>query len=170
MESVLSAFCLGDEVMYIGKTTQSLRQRFAGCRRPGSGQQPNIRVLVFAEPHQLDRGSVPIDLPAGLEDGLIERCLPPWDVLGAEGGAARRARTESRRLEDAACRRKTRSPANFRSRSARHISREDSSIPESRRVSIPAMPTTPVSSIWEAGKSGSHPLSIAGRTAMARSA
>jgi hypothetical protein len=41
--NALYAFVRGDAVQYIGKTTQSVRKRFAGYRNPGQGQRTNIR-------------------------------------------------------------------------------------------------------------------------------
>lgn len=41
VSNALYAFCLGEEVMYIGKTTQTLNKRLNGYRKPGSTQRTN---------------------------------------------------------------------------------------------------------------------------------
>ena len=93
--NALYAFVRGDEVQYVGKTTQGVRKRFAGYRNPGSGQATNIRcnarikdalakgdqvlVLVFTPISDLRYGDYDINLAAGLEDSLIKAFDPPWN-------------------------------------------------------------------------------------------
>ncbi|PTM39379.1 GIY-YIG nuclease family protein [Bosea sp. 124] len=93
--NALYAFVRGDVVQYIGKTTQSLRKRFAGYRNPGQGQRTNlrcnakirevlaagdeVRILVFTPIPDLRYGDYDINLAAGLEDALIKAFDPPWN-------------------------------------------------------------------------------------------
>ncbi|GGE52044.1 hypothetical protein GCM10007276_31400 [Agaricicola taiwanensis] len=93
--NALYAFVQGDQVRYIGKTTRSLRKRFATYCRPGISQSTNIRcnakikqalsagedvhIFVFTPISQLRYGEFEINLAAGLEDALIERFDPPWN-------------------------------------------------------------------------------------------
>ena len=43
VSNALYAFCRGEAVLYIGKTTQSLRKRLTGYCKPGKSQATNIR-------------------------------------------------------------------------------------------------------------------------------
>ncbi len=95
---VLYAFMLGDEVMYIGKSTMTLRKRMYGYERPGTSQRTNVRnnsyiheklegkqqIEVFVFPpleKQMYRGYT-INVAAGLEDSVIERFQPKWNISG----------------------------------------------------------------------------------------
>jgi hypothetical protein len=98
--NALYAFLLDDEVLYIGKTTRSIRRRFRTYCAPGSRQSTNIknnaniaqliaagrvvRIAVFTPISQLRYGDFEIDLAAGLEDTLIASFGPRWN--GRDGG------------------------------------------------------------------------------------
>ncbi|MBB3175613.1 hypothetical protein FHR90_003475 [Endobacter medicaginis] len=108
MEKALYSFAGPDgEVLYIGKTARAIRQRFNGYRTPGGRQRTNIRcnaairerlnsgqetrVLVFPMTLHLSHlryGDFPINIAAGLEDGLIEAFNPPWNKSGGRGAPA----------------------------------------------------------------------------------
>lgn len=93
--NALYAFVQGDAVQYIGKTTRSVRKRFATYRKPGRTQRTNlrcnakikealragseVRVLVFSPISQLRYLDFEINLAAGLEDSLIKEFDPPWN-------------------------------------------------------------------------------------------
>lgn len=93
--NALYAFVRSDAVQYIGKTTQSVRKRFAGYRNPGQDQRTNlrcnakikevlvaggeVRILVFTPIPDLRYGDYDINLAAGLEDSLIKAFEPPWN-------------------------------------------------------------------------------------------
>jgi hypothetical protein len=93
--NALYAFCIDDHVLYIGKTTQSLRRRLVGYCKPGHTQATNIRchnsirveltkgeeitILAFTPSDLLQFGGFEINLAAGLEDSLIRRFAPPWN-------------------------------------------------------------------------------------------
>lgn len=113
-KNALYAFCEGETVRYIGKTTRSIRQRFQGYRRPGSTQATNRRcnakirvilegggtvdILVLADLHQLQWSFLKVNLAAGLEDALIDHFDPPWN---ATQGGRRRSETAEREAEQA---------------------------------------------------------------------
>jgi hypothetical protein len=98
--NALYAFCSGDRVLYIGKTTQSLQRRLNGYCKPGRTQATNMRchhairaaqtngevitILAFTPSDQLQFAGFEINLAAGLEDSLIRRFTPPWN--GARKG------------------------------------------------------------------------------------
>lgn len=108
--NALYSFCADDEVLYIGKTTQSLRKRMMGYCKPGQSQATNLRcnekirrmladgrhisILAFAPLNQLQYAGFEINLAAGLEDALIRQFDPPWN--GARQG---RSITESAEIE-----------------------------------------------------------------------
>ena len=98
-KKILYAFVSGDQVLYVGKSVRSLAQRLNGYRNPGPTQRTNtkvhrkikdvlrqgkeVKILVFApsEDEIIYRG-IPLNLAAGLEDGLIARLQPPWNDTG----------------------------------------------------------------------------------------
>lgn len=109
--NALYAFCRGDEVLYVGKTTRSIRSRFKGYCRPSSTQRTNMRcnalirealsqdetisILAFSPSDKHQYAGFPINLAAGLEDALIAHFEPPWN--GA--GPGRRPITETAAIE-----------------------------------------------------------------------
>lgn len=91
----LYAHCEGNNVRYIGKTIRTLDKRMEDYRR-GLGEMTNNRVnrairgvisqassvttLVFFPQHALQWGDFLINLPAGLEDVLIDFFQPEWNA------------------------------------------------------------------------------------------
>lgn len=91
-ERALYAFCLGEQVLYIGKTARSVTKRFVGYRDPGKTQATNkkchhkirellvqhktVRILVFPDTSQLQWSIFKINLAAGLEDALVAHFKP----------------------------------------------------------------------------------------------
>jgi len=91
-ERALYAFCLGEQVLYIGKTARSVAKRFVGYRDPGKTQATNkkchreirkllehgktVRILVFPDTSLLRWASFKINLAAGLEDALVAHFDP----------------------------------------------------------------------------------------------
>jgi hypothetical protein len=91
----LYAFCSGDEVLYIGKTTKTLSKRFVGYCDPGNGRATNwkchqkirallqegkiVRIFVLPSHSHLSWGGFEINLAAGLEDALVKAFKPPWN-------------------------------------------------------------------------------------------
>lgn len=95
---VLYAFVSDGQVLYLGKTTKELRRRMYGYQRPGPTQRTNIAchakllevltakqavdIYVFRDPEPKLHAGIPINLAAGLEDGLILEFRPPWNKAG----------------------------------------------------------------------------------------
>lgn len=118
MDKALYAFCCDQDVLYIGKTTKTLRQRFMGYCNPGPSQRTNrhkheeikqmlaqhktVQILVFIENHCLEWGGCSINLPAGLEDSLIEAFQPAWNGIGISKAGESRFQTETEELEEVA--------------------------------------------------------------------
>lgn len=88
----LYAFCSGNEVLYIGRTTQTLSKRFlryqtgaeAGQVRNKSirkmlAQGKEVRILVMPGRSPLSWESFPVDLAAGLEAALVKSFAPLWN-------------------------------------------------------------------------------------------
>lgn len=94
--SVLYAFCINEEVMYLGKTTRSLMQRMQNYQTPGVSQATNIRnnglimeaieagktvmILGLEENGELTYRGVEVSLIDGLEPVLIKRLKPSWNM------------------------------------------------------------------------------------------
>ena len=95
---VLYAFTSGGVVLYIGKATIPFNQRMSGYRRPGVSQKTNIRnnaliaelirgeqaveIYVFEGEKKLDYRGTSLNLAAGLEDPLIAKIRPKWNMSG----------------------------------------------------------------------------------------
>ena len=98
--SALYAFCIGPEVVYLGKTSQSLKKRFRGYCKPANTQSTNkkchaaikaalsanktVDILAFASADNQAFRGFEINLAAGLEDILIRSFAPAWNG-GAKG-------------------------------------------------------------------------------------
>jgi hypothetical protein len=96
--NILYSFVVGGEVMYLGKSTQTLKQRMNGYRNPGPTQSTNIgdhaairkvlrqggivQILVFVQKEAMVYRGIPVNLAAGLEDPLIARFKPAWNKRG----------------------------------------------------------------------------------------
>jgi hypothetical protein len=100
--NVLYSFIVKDEhndfVGYIGKTSKSIKIRFQGYSNPSSDQKTNIRiaekileclekgqmVFIYAlfDIEPLQWGNFSISLPAGLEDSIVHRLEPKWNIAG----------------------------------------------------------------------------------------
>ena len=92
---VLYAFVIGAQVMYVGKTVRTLGDRLYGYQKGGGTQRTNIRVrneireallhgrtvdiLSFHEPRPWRVGRFGVNLPAALEDDVIETLKPAWN-------------------------------------------------------------------------------------------
>jgi hypothetical protein len=93
--NALYAFGVDNVLMYVGKTTQTLRKRLAGYKNPSSTQSTNIKnnrniktaldegkrveIYVFPDRGLLQYGGFHLNLAAGLEDSLILALDPPWN-------------------------------------------------------------------------------------------
>lgn len=93
--NVLYAFVCDGEVKYVGKSTQSLRSRMSGYRRPGPTQSTNVAnnarirallgdgftvdILALPDNGLLHYGPFHVNLAAGLEDDVIRLLRPEWN-------------------------------------------------------------------------------------------
>lgn len=96
--NILYSFVVDGEVMYIGKTTRTLKERLYGYQNPGATQSTNRKgnrfilaalqadreVAVYALPDNglLHDGGFPVNLAAGLKDSLISTVQPAWNKAG----------------------------------------------------------------------------------------
>lgn len=103
--NTLYAFNSGEEVLYIGKTTQTLKKRFVGYCDPGNGRATNykchkgirellsrgeeVRILVLPSDSSLKWNGIKTNLAAGLEDNLVKTFKPKWN------GSNKHLRTET---------------------------------------------------------------------------
>ena len=88
-------FADGNEVLYVGKTTQKLSKRLYSYSRPGPTQSTNIRlnklikeqlhvgktiaVYGYLHPQTVRIGRFELDYPAALESGIIKELQPIWN-------------------------------------------------------------------------------------------
>ncbi|MEX1041350.1 MAG: GIY-YIG nuclease family protein [Pirellulaceae bacterium] len=109
-QNVLYAFICDGEILYIGKTTQTLAKRLYGYQRPGRTQATNVKnhlqildllaqdraveVLVLPDSGLMHYGQFHLNLAAGLEDSLIKMISPPWN------GGIKEVAAEASDLED----------------------------------------------------------------------
>lgn len=97
--NVLYAFVMDGEVMYIGKTTNTLHHRMQRYKTPAKtstkggttniknhrnikdclAQGKIIQVFVLPDNGLLQYGGFHINLAAGLEDSLVRELKPPWN-------------------------------------------------------------------------------------------
>ncbi len=95
---ILYAFVADGRVLYIGKSVRSLAERLNGYVNPGPTQSTNVKnhknikeslkkgtveIFAFAPPEdEIVYRGVPLNLAAGLEDGLIAEIEPLWNESG----------------------------------------------------------------------------------------
>lgn len=95
VNNVLYAFVSDEELLYLGKTTQNLSNRFKGYIMPGISQTTNIRnnyelikllnlnkiieIWLFEDRGLMSYGGFQVNLAAGLEDSLIRELKPKWN-------------------------------------------------------------------------------------------
>ncbi|VVE71601.1 hypothetical protein PAN31117_04109 [Pandoraea anapnoica] len=94
-KNVLYAFVVEGQVMYVGKSTTGLRQRFQSYATPGKDSSTNVRchqhirehvekntrveILSMADKGLHKYGSFHLNLAAGLEDSIIAMLKPSWN-------------------------------------------------------------------------------------------
>lgn len=93
--NILYAFVCDGRVMYVGKSTKSLRQRMYGYRNPGSTQATNLKnhhhlkrllaagssidILALPDNGLMHYGTFHLNLAAALEDSIIATLKPEWN-------------------------------------------------------------------------------------------
>jgi len=96
--NLLYSFIVNGEIKYIGKTTNSLKQRMYQYQNPGPSQSTNIKnnknilelveknenieIYMFKEKEPVIYNNIQINLSAGLEDPLINKFKPEWNKKG----------------------------------------------------------------------------------------
>ena len=95
-KNILYAFVVDGVIKYIGKSILTLRRRIYAYQHFGPTQKTNIRVhgllkemliknksisiYAFVTKNPMLYKGVPIDLAAGLEDSLIAKFKPEWNI------------------------------------------------------------------------------------------
>jgi len=95
---LLYAFVSKNEVLYIGKTTDSLKSRMNGYKNANSTQKTNVRVkakihellnlgeevsvYILIDKTEFKFGDYKLCLASGLEDILIADIKPKWNDRG----------------------------------------------------------------------------------------
>ncbi len=97
-QTAIYAFVCNDKVMYVGKTTNTLKKRFNGYLKPGKSQNTNIGInsviketikngeeiliYIFEDKSLLKYGEFDINLAEGLEKSIIDKLKPKWNGKG----------------------------------------------------------------------------------------
>jgi hypothetical protein len=103
-KNVLYAFVISGEVVYVGKSVRTLRERVSGYCKPHGSQRTNVRnnramieaiaagqdVTLYVLPDNglLHYGGFHVNLAAGLEDSLIRDLKPAWNGQPSKAAAA----------------------------------------------------------------------------------
>jgi len=96
--NILYCFVVDGTPKYVGKTTQPLKKRMYGYRKPSESQSTNIRnngnikaalnagasIDLYALPDHglLHFGQFHLNLAAGLEDSIVSMLSPEWNSVG----------------------------------------------------------------------------------------
>jgi hypothetical protein len=96
--NILYSFVVDGVPKYIGKTTQALKKRMYGYRKPAATQITNIRnntnmrlalqnnavieLYVLPDHGLLHFGQFHLNLAAGLEDSIVSLLAPEWNTVG----------------------------------------------------------------------------------------
>ena len=97
-KDLLYSFISDEKVFYIGKTTDSLKNRMNGYKNAGGSQRTNIRInnkikellnqrkqvyiFILLDDANLKFKNYRISLASGLEDSLIAAIKPEWNFRG----------------------------------------------------------------------------------------
>ena len=97
-KNLLYSFVCESEVFYIGKTTDTLKNRMNGYKNAGGSQKTNIRVkgkivallkasksidiYILIDSANLKYKNYSVSLASGLEDNLISAIRPKWNFRG----------------------------------------------------------------------------------------
>jgi len=96
LRPALYAFVADKEILYVGKTARQLKKRLYHYTRPDPTQSTNIRVNrllidalnerqvleihAFGTNEITKKGSFVLDIPAALEDDIIRKTRPIWNI------------------------------------------------------------------------------------------
>lgn len=90
-QDVLYAFVVGDCVKYVGKSAACLSSRLNQHRNSGKTRtylleslraHESVKIYLLISPQKQKLGEFNISVPAGLEDSIIEKLAPKWNVVG----------------------------------------------------------------------------------------
>lgn len=95
--NILYAYIIDSEVMYVGKSSRSLKARLTNYKNPELSQRTNMRVNSYIKDNLIEGKSVliyeysqdsnitigefKVDISAGLEDSIIQKINPKWNIL-----------------------------------------------------------------------------------------
>lgn len=101
-QNALYSFILENEVVYVGKTTNTLRKRLGQYEKPHCSQKTNMKVhieirdllkknrnveiYVYVDYEPQTIGRFILNKPAGLEDSIIQKLNPKWNNMGRNKG------------------------------------------------------------------------------------
>ena len=101
ISNFLYAFIINRDILYIGKSKQTLYKRMYGYRNPTLSQKTNTRInnliriqlmknkiiniYLFHPNKKLEYRGFEVDLPTGLEDTLINFYQPNWNIISNPG-------------------------------------------------------------------------------------
>ncbi len=93
--NILYAYIIGSEVMYVGKSSRTLKARLGNYKNPESSQKTNMRVngyikdslmagkqvtiYEYSKDSDLRIGDFKVDISAGLEESIIKVINPKWN-------------------------------------------------------------------------------------------
>lgn len=99
-QNALYAFVCENKILYVGKTTNTLKTRFNGYLKPGPSQNTNkgineclleklrngdtILIYAFEDKGFLKYGDFEINLAEGLEKSIIDKINPKWNGKGCK--------------------------------------------------------------------------------------
>lgn len=97
-KNALYAFVMNEAVLYVGKTTNTLKKRLSQYEKAHSTQRTNLKIhdnilellkkkerveiYVFVDSTQKTIGRFELNLSAGLEDSIINTLNPKWNNMG----------------------------------------------------------------------------------------
>lgn len=95
--NILYAYIIDSEVMYVGKSSRTLKERLGNYKNPEPSQKTNMRINSFIKDNLLSGrkviiyeyskesdlriGVFKVDISAGLEESIIKIINPKWNIL-----------------------------------------------------------------------------------------
>lgn len=95
--NILYAYIIDSEVMYVGKSSRTLKARLTNYKNPEPSQKTNMRVnnyikesliagkqvhiYEYSKESDLCIGVFKVDISAGLEESIIKIINPKWNIL-----------------------------------------------------------------------------------------
>ena len=95
--NILYAYIIDSDVMYVGKSSRTLKARLGNYKNPEPSQKTNMRINGFIKENlmagkqvfiyeysrdsDLSIGVFKVDISAGLEESIIQIINPKWNIL-----------------------------------------------------------------------------------------